>query len=82
MKSDGIYARSKYHLGWHLTGLTSHSTLCGLPACAERSEPAMCVYESYISQTGMMTQLNKFDGQSTRLGERTQRNDSHDVHEL
>ena len=51
------YTRSKYQLGWHQT---SHSTLRSLAPCAERSEPAMCVYESYKSQTGMMAQLDKF----------------------
>jgi hypothetical protein len=52
--SDGNYG-----VGHMVRHLVHHSTLRALPACAERREPAMCVYESYMSHMGMKTQLDE-----------------------
>jgi hypothetical protein len=51
--SDGNHGVG--HTMWYLV---HYSTLRALPACAERREPAMCVYESYMSHMGIRTQLN------------------------
>jgi hypothetical protein len=46
-------------MGSMVWDLAHHSTLRALPACAERREPAMCVYELYMSHMGTKTQLDE-----------------------